>query len=177
MDRRCFLLTSLAGVLAAPLAAEGQQKKNPIVGFLGAACPVGTGPDAAFLRGLQGLGYIVGDNIVIECRVSEGTIARYRELVTELTRLHVDLIVAVSSGAVRAAKAISGLQTPIIALGSETDPVEAGWAASLSRPRGNVTGIFLDRPELNGKQFQFIKEIVPTLDGPVGVRRWSSALR
>jgi putative ABC transport system substrate-binding protein len=163
VDRRRFLLTSLAGAFAAPLAGEGQQaKKRPIVGFLGAACPVGNGPDAAFLRGLQGLGYIPGDSIVIECRVSEGTTARYRELVTEMIRLSVDLIIAVGSGAVRAAKAMSS-RIPIVALDLESDPVASGWAASLSRPGGNVTGIFLDLPELTGKQFQFIKEVVPAL--------------
>jgi hypothetical protein len=63
-------------------------------------------PDAAFLSGLKGLGYRIGDSIVVKCRVSEGTAARYRDVIIELTRLNVDLIVAIGSGAVRAAKAI-----------------------------------------------------------------------
>jgi hypothetical protein len=75
-----------------------------------------------------------------------------------MIRLNVDLIIAVGSGAVRAAKAMSS-RIPIVALDLESDPVASGWAASLSRPGGNVTGIFLDLPELNGKQFQFIKRL------------------
>lgn len=141
MDRRLFLLTSLAGALGTPLAAQAQAtKRRPRIGFLGAACPVGTGPDAAFLRGLTDLGYRIGDDVFIECRASEGTAARYREVVVELARVNVDLIVAVGSGAVRAAKAIE-VAIPIVALALESDPVASGWAVSLSRPRGYVTWI------------------------------------
>jgi putative tryptophan/tyrosine transport system substrate-binding protein len=163
MDRRRFLLTSLAGALTVPRTAEAQPaKRPPRIGFLGAACPVGTGPDVGFVRGLKDLGYGIGDNIVVECRVSEGTAARYGEVIVGLTRLSVDLIVAIGSGAVRAAKEVD-VRMPIVALDLESDPVASGWAASLARPRGNVTGIFLDLPELNTKQFQFLKEIVPAL--------------
>jgi putative tryptophan/tyrosine transport system substrate-binding protein len=87
-----------------------------------------------------------------------------------MIRLNVDLMIAVGSGAVRAAKAMSS-RIPIVALDLESDPVASGWAASLSRPGGNVTGIFLDLPELNGKQFQFIKEVVPPLNATEAVAR------
>src|SRR5262245_18840966 len=83
---------------------------------------------AALLRALQVLGYRVGTDIGVECRVSEGTAADYREVVSGLTRLSVDLIIAIGSGAVRAAKEV-GSRMPIVALDLERHPVASGWAA------------------------------------------------
>ena len=103
-----------------------------------------------------------GRTIVLECRVSDGTQASYERLAGELVRSSVDVVFAESSPAVRAARAATGT-IPVVALDLETDPVAVGLAGSLARPGGNVTGIFLDLPELSGKRLLLLREALPRL--------------
>src|SRR6266705_5351969 len=107
MDRRRFLLTSLAGALAGPLGAEAQQAdKTARVGYLTTA-DIATAPyhlREAFLKGLRDLGYVEGRNLVIEYRSAEGKVERLRALAAELVSLKVDVILAPGSGHVLAAK-------------------------------------------------------------------------
>ena len=102
-----------------------------------------------------------GKNIVIEWRFWEGKQDRQRAFAAELARLKVDVIVAVGSGDIRAAKEATAT-IPIVMI-SGGDAVGSGLVASLARPGGNVTGLATLRPELSGKRLELLKEVVPRL--------------
>ena len=114
----------------------------------------------AFKRGLREHGYVEGQNVTIEVRFPTTTGDRLASIAADLVHLKPDAIFAAASsgiGAVRnATRAI-----PIVALDLETDPLASGIVASLDRPGGNVTGIFLDFPELGGKWLELVKEVAP----------------
>jgi putative ABC transport system substrate-binding protein len=180
MDRRRFLLTSLASALAAPLAAESQPGQ-PVsrVAVVIATSPTETmaGPDPAhpqvrvFVRALRDLGYLEGQNLVLERRSLEGRWERAPELFAELTRLKVQVIVLSVNLLARAALR-AGVSIPIVALGG--DYVEQGLVASLARPGGTLTG--LDNsptPEFSQKWLEFLKQAVPGLSR-VGILTSSS---
>jgi putative ABC transport system substrate-binding protein len=112
---------------------------------------------------LRDLGYIDGQNIDIEYRFAEGKRDRRRELVAELVRLKVDILV-VAGGETWIREAKNATKTiPIVMTGGGADPVEAGHVASLARPAGNVTGITNLSSELGGKRLELLKETVPKL--------------
>jgi putative ABC transport system substrate-binding protein len=105
MDRRRFLLAALAGALAAPLAAEGQQgTKAARVGYLAGNLAGGPHLPEAFRQGLRDLGYVEGRNVVIEYRDAEGKLERLPALAAELVALKVDVIFAVGTLHALAAK-------------------------------------------------------------------------
>src|SRR5687767_12543091 len=136
--RRAFLTGSLA-VLAAPLAAEAQQPaKVPRIGFLGTP---GTPMRESFLQGLRDHGYVEGRNVVIEHRFDEGKLERLPALAAELVALEVDVIVAGSTAATRAAT--QATRTLPIVFATFPDAVGSGLVTSLARPGGNVTGLSL----------------------------------
>jgi ABC-type uncharacterized transport system substrate-binding protein len=164
MERRRFL-AALAGVLATPIAAEAQRPgKVYRVGVLTpGARPVPSFPTTAYLLPsiLRELGYVEGQNLVIEQRFAEGKLDRLRGLARELVQLRVDLLVAASPVAVRAARDTTKT-IPIVMLLSYSDPVELGLVASFARPGGNITGVVLAaEPTLVTKRLELIKEIVP----------------
>ena len=162
MDRRRFVLTSLAGALAAPLAAEGQQAgKVYRVGILGkkASDPVEARLWQAFRQSLRARGWIEGGNILIEDRWAEGNASRLPELAADLVRLKVDLIVARSSPYVRAAKAATS-SIPIVFV-LHNDPVGTGHVASLARPGGNITGLAVLQRDLGPKGLELLISAVP----------------
>jgi len=116
----------------------------------------------AFLRKLRELGWIDGQNVVIEYRWAEGDVDRLPELAAELVRRHVDVIVAPAGSAALAAK--NATQAIPIVMIFPSEPVEIGLVASLSRPGGNVTGTaFTPGPAIFGKQVQILKEIIPSV--------------
>jgi putative ABC transport system substrate-binding protein len=158
MDRRVFIGTLTAGLLAAPLAAEAQRPPAKVarIGLLG---DVPRFLDEPFRQGLRELGYIEGQNIVIEHRAPEWKYERLPGLAVELVRLQVDVIVAASPAATKAAKQATS-SIPIVFTVSG-DPVADGFVASLARPGGNVTGLATVGPELVGKQLEMLKAIVP----------------
>jgi putative tryptophan/tyrosine transport system substrate-binding protein len=164
MDRRRFLLTSLAGVLAAPLVAGAQQAGTIIrVGVLWFTFPPISAPFfGAFRDGMLALGYVEGRNIAYEQRRAEKNPTRYRELVEDLLRLNVDVIVAGNLESGRIAKDVTD-KTPIV-LTAGGDPVRAGLVRSLARPGGNVTGLSELSPDLAPKLLQLLKEAVPRFD-------------
>jgi putative tryptophan/tyrosine transport system substrate-binding protein len=171
MDRRRFLLTSLGGALAAPLAAKAQPPaKIPRVGVLrpGNPPPGDFGHQEAFERGLRDLGWTPGTNILIEYRYAEGKPERLSELAAELVRLPVDVVVASASTGVRAAQKATR-RIPLV-MSTLPDPVRQGFVASVARPGGNTTGLDLDSEELNGKQLQLLKEMVPRLSSVAVLR-------
>jgi ABC-type uncharacterized transport system substrate-binding protein len=157
MDRRRFLLTSLAGALAAPLGAEAQQPgKVYRVGILTnkPSDPAEARLWQAFRSGLRERGWIEGQNILIEFRAAEGNTARLPELAADLVRLKVDLIVARSSIWVQAAKKATS-SIPIVFL-THADPVGTGHVASLARPGGNITGLAVLMTDLAPKGLELL---------------------
>ncbi|MGH2356526.1 MAG: ABC transporter substrate-binding protein [Candidatus Limnocylindria bacterium] len=164
MDRRAFLLTSLAGALVAPVAAEAQQAGK--VYRIGVLEGVPIGPNeanvAAFRQGLRDLGYVEGQNLVIEYRSADGRPEGFADLASELVRLKVDVIVTRGTPAALAAK--QATETIPIVMASSGDPAAEGIMASRARPRGNVTGFHsMAPPELGGKRLRLLKEMVPRL--------------
>ena len=114
----------------------------------------------AFLRALRELGWIEGQNLIIEYRWAEGKIERLPELAVELVRGNVDLIVAPAASAALAAKNASN-SIPIVMM-FPNDPVASGLVTSLRNPGGNVTATtFTPGPEIYGKQLQLLRESVP----------------
>ena len=151
-----WLLTTVLLSVAFPAMAQ-QPARIFRVGFLS-----GSGETSAVegtRQGLRSLGYIEGKNIVIEFRSAEGKLERAPDLVAELLRLKVDVLVSTSLTLIRAAKQATKT-IPIVML-SNADPVAAGLVDSLAHPGGNITGLStLDR-ELSGKRLELLKEAVP----------------
>ena len=163
MNRRAFV-TGLGAVLAMPLAAEAQQAgKVGRVGYLlGATREQTSHLVKAFEDGLRDLGYVPGRNVVIEYRFADGKVERLPQLAQDLVRLKVDVIVTGSNQHVIAAK--QATTTIPIVMVYVRDPVGAGLVASVSRPRGNVTGLSQDvGAEIPGKRLALLKEFVPKL--------------
>ncbi len=154
-----FIIPLALGILVAPLVAEAQQGgKLARIGYLG---NVATPPPLweAFLRGLRELGWVEGQNIVIEQRNAGGRFERLSDLAADLVRRRVDIIVAAGSPAPLAAKRATN--TIPIVMTNAGDPVGSGLVTSLGRPGGNVTGLSLLAPAVVGKQLEMLKEIVP----------------
>jgi len=163
MERRAFLAGMGAALLTTPLAAVAQQTgKVARIGYLGPTSPSSSSSLLdAFRQGLRELGWVEGQNIVIDYRFAEGRYDRLPDLAAELVRLKVDLIVASPTPAVVAAK--NATETiPIVMLSGSVDPVGLGFIASLARPGGNVTGLSYGvGPEIFSKALELLKETVP----------------
>ena len=155
------LLLGLLAVGVPPLAHAQQAGKVYRVGYLSA--PTRKSVEnalQAFLRALRELGWVEGQNLIIEYRWAEGKIERLPELAVELVGRQVDLIVAPASSAALAAMNASN-SIPIVMM-FPNDPVAAGLVTSLRNPGGNVTGTtFTPGPEIYGKQLQLLRESVP----------------
>jgi putative ABC transport system substrate-binding protein len=160
MDRRRFLLTSLAGALAAPLAAEAQPASGKVyrIGFLQQTpnTPAFNYTET-FRQGLRDHGYVEGQNIVIEHRVSK-TPKDNPALLADLLDRKLDILVTWTTPALVAAKKATST-IPIV--GISGDPVQTGLVASLARPGGNITGIAILTDELELKNLQLLKEAFP----------------
>jgi ABC-type uncharacterized transport system substrate-binding protein len=155
----CLALCSLFLVLC--FSAEAQQpEKVPRIGFLSATSPstISARVDA-FRQGLRELGYVEAKNIVVEYRYAEGKLERLSELAAELVRLKVDVIVTAGPTVTRPVKKTT-VTIPIV-MAFDDDPVGSGFAASLARPGGNITGLSSQAPEISGKQLELLTEIVP----------------
>jgi len=166
MSRRVFVLICLLPtvfLLAVSLVGAQQAKKTPRIGYLSIGSGGGQRGEAreAFRQGLRELGYIVGQNIVIEWRFAHRKRDRLPALAAELVRLKVDVIVALSPPTARAAK--DATTTIPIVMRSSSDPVRSGFVASLARPGGNITGLWSMYGELTGKRLELLKEVVPGL--------------
>ena len=164
MNRRRFLLTTLAGFVAVPLAAEAQQAGTVHrIAYVGSVPPTPQRRATwdAFLQGLRERGWIEGQNLIIEQRNAGGRPELFPELIAAVLQIPVDaLVVGDSQGAWAAKRATS--TTPII-LANVADAVGQGLVASLARPGGNITGISNLIEVTAGKRLQLLKEIVPTL--------------
>jgi len=151
-------------LLALCASAEAQQpKKVPQIGYLSQVDPASESTRSEGIRvALRELGYIEGQNIAIEYRYGEGRRDRESELVAELVRLKVDVILTTTGTNTQFAK--NATKTiPIVMAGLPADPVELGLVESLARPGGNVTGLTTLNRELAGKRLELFKEAVPKL--------------
>jgi putative tryptophan/tyrosine transport system substrate-binding protein len=158
------LIVMLAlGIFLAPLASDAQQATKVYrIGRLIAGPPtLDPNPSLeAFRQGLRELGYVEGQNLVIEYRWAEGNEERLRDLATELVRLHVDLIVAGGSASIRAAQQATHT-IPIVMATAAYDAVMEGFVASLAHPGGNITGLSNLGDGLPGKRLEILKEALP----------------
>jgi putative ABC transport system substrate-binding protein len=160
VDRRSFIGTLAAGLLAAPLAAEAQQTgKIYRIGFL-ANTPNARLEDVMW-QGLRERGWAEGQNFILERRYSEGRNDRHPALAAELVRLQPDLIIIVGTPAALAAKEAT-TTIPVVFV-TVADPVGSGLVSSLAKPGGNITGTGNAGPQLLGKHLELLKEAIPSL--------------
>jgi putative ABC transport system substrate-binding protein len=152
----------IVGLTLAPLAGETQQQTEKVyrIGVLSPESPP-PGLLNEFEQELRKLGYIRGKNVAIELRHAEGKSERLAALADELVRLRVDVILAVNTSAVQAAK--KATTTIPIVMTRVADPVRIGLVSSISRPGGNVTGLSFILEELSIKRLQLLKEAIPTI--------------
>ena len=146
------------------LSAHAQQRtKVPRVGYVTSTGNSNDpGPSGqAFRQGLRDLGYVEGKNILVEYRNIEGNPELIPAFIAELLALKVDVIVATSPTAIRAAK--QATKTVPIVMVTTQDPVAAGIVDSLARPGGNVTGLTQLARDLSGKRLELLKEVIPTI--------------
>jgi putative tryptophan/tyrosine transport system substrate-binding protein len=157
-DRRAFIVTLAGGLLAAPLAAEGQQAaKVAKIGYLTGSS---VGPLDAFKLVLGEHGYIEGRNIAIEIRSAEGRVEQLSTLATELAHLNVDVFLVTVNRVAVAVREVAP-RIPIVMTGAE-EPVRLGLVKSLARPGGNITGIaIVAGPEIYGKNLELLKAVLP----------------
>ena len=167
--RRVFLGTLACGLLAAPRAVAAQQAgKVYRVGLISVGTPLSemAGPDPvspivrAFVQGLRALGYVEGQNLILERRASEARVERYGDIVAELVRLKADVIVTASDSMARAAKAVT--TTVPIVMGISGDPVGERIVQSLARPGSNITGLTMQvGPEIEAKRLELLRAMLP----------------
>jgi putative ABC transport system substrate-binding protein len=177
MDRRTLIRGLSTVAVLVPMPAYSQTlAKAARVGLLMTTTPVAASHIVvAFADGLRALGYLEGKNLVLEYRWAEGQPERFEELVADLVRQRVDVIVASSQAAALAAKRAT-TTTPIVMINA-TDPVEAGLVASLGRPGGNVTGLSQQiTPDIRRKQLQLVKELLPSISRVAVLRSPATAI-
>jgi putative ABC transport system substrate-binding protein len=159
MNRRCLLLGSLTSALTMPFAAAGQQAKKVYrVGFLRAGEPPGFWIEE-FRDGLRELGYVEGQNLIIEYRI--GSLDQLPQFAQDLVRLKVDVIVASASSAGIAAK--KATTTVPIVFTTLSHPVEIGLIETLAHPGGNITGLTVNAAAHAGKRLELLRELLPGL--------------
>ena len=161
MKRREFIIVSGLAVVS-PLIARAQQGASPRrIGVVLVGLTAESKPARSFLQGLRDAGYSVGRDVVIEWRLARGDYDRVPELVADLVRSKVDVMVMDSTiGTDAAMRATSTI--PII-MGLVVDPVGSRLVKSLARPGGNVTGLSMMTSDLNSKRLQMLKDVVPGL--------------
>jgi len=158
MRRRDFVILLLGACVLSPRRARTQQRS---IGFLSAGSADAYAPFvAAFRAGIADFGFVEGRNLAIEFRWAEGHYDRLAELATDLVRSRVEVI-ATSGGDIVAAAAKAATTAIPIVFTSGGDPVARGFAASLARPGGNMTGVSLLVIELVPKRVEFVRDLVP----------------
>jgi putative ABC transport system substrate-binding protein len=164
MRRRDFITLFSGGVVAWPFAARAQQNPEvPRVGFVYPGPKAAAAPRIeAMLSGLRVSGYAAPTHVELVVRTADGDPNRIASLVEEIVAKKVNVIIANGPPVLHVAR--SATQTiPIVAIDLETDPVASGLAASLARPGGNITGVFLDFPDFTAKWIEMLVESNPKL--------------
>jgi putative ABC transport system substrate-binding protein len=186
---KVFALSLCAMLFALCASAEAQQeKKLARIGYLGSRSSSDTPWMNEFRAGLSELGYIEGQNIIIEYRYWEGKLERLPELAAALVRLNCDILLTGGVEATEAAK--NATKTiPIVMAFSGADPVRRGIITSLAQPGGNITGLASINADLSGKRLELLKEVVPKLSkvamlssptgpaGPTGLKETQAVAR
>jgi putative tryptophan/tyrosine transport system substrate-binding protein len=161
MKRRAFI-AGLGVAAVWPLAARGQPRKLPTIGFLGQSTrSAGSEWVAAFVQRLRELSWIEGRTIAIEYRWAEQREERYNEIAAEFVRLKVNIIL--TSGTPQAVAAKQATSVIPIVFATAGDPVGNGLVASLARPGSNVTGLSTQSGDIAGKRLELLREVVPGL--------------
>ena len=172
MKERAAVIIALAfGILVLSVDSDAQQAGKVFrVGIVFTTSPVSemVGPDPvnpaarAFIHDLRRLGYVEGQNLVLERRSAEGKFERFADILAELARVKVDVIVTVGIPMTQRAKEVT--PTVPVVMGAVANPVEAGLVQSLARPGGNITGLSTTPgPEIEGKRLELLKEAVPKI--------------
>jgi putative ABC transport system substrate-binding protein len=159
--RRREFMAGLGGAAGAwSLAARGQQRAMPVIGFLNGGTPEGYAHMVgAFRQGLKESGYVEDQNVAVEFRWAEGQYDRVPAMAAELVRRQPAVIVANAPGVL----AVKAATTTIpIVFTTSSDPVQIGLVASLSRPGGNVTGVTSLSVEVAPKRLELLHELIPT---------------
>ena len=162
ISRRRFTRLICSTAAGWPFAAQAQQSRNLQVGFLypgpqsGVASRMG-----AVVAGMRAGGLSEPERMMVP-RAADGNIALLAPMAADLVARKLDLIIAVSPAAVRALRAAT-TTIPILAGDLESDPVGSGYVASITRPGGNITGVFLDFPEFGAKWLEVLKEAAPQI--------------
>ena len=165
MNRRAFV-AGLGAVLASAVDVGAQQRERAErqgVPRIGVACnncvshPRATDPQGAFLQELSRLGYESGKNVIVDIRGTTGD--RFHEIIADLVRAPVDILVVSPTAAALAARA-ANLSIPVV-FTVVAEPVELGLVSSLARPGGNLTGVVNVTADLAAKRLEILKQIVP----------------
>jgi putative ABC transport system substrate-binding protein len=159
ISRRTFVGSLAGSLLAAPFAAEAQPAGN--VWRIGLVSVAYLRDEDVFFQRLRELGYVEGQNLVVERRYSEGRAERFPEFAGELVRLKADIIIVTTTPAALAVKSATSI-VPVV-FPTAIDPVGTGVVPSLARPAGNITGSTTQAPEIVAKRLQLLKEAIPHL--------------
>ena len=157
MNRRCFIAAVAGAILAAPLAlAQSVAKK---IGWL--APEVLEDHSRAFRGALRALGYVEGQTVRFEARSADGDFDRLPRLAIELVRSRPDVIVAITTPAILAARSATDTIPIVMAFWGGRGLIDSGMVASLARPGGNVTGLYVLGTELDAKRVEFLLQVAP----------------
>src|SRR5438552_5272590 len=160
MDRRKFIGTIAASLIATPLAADAQPVKPAHrIGWL--TPEVIENHSRALRDALRALGYVEGQTVAFETRSADGDLGQLPKLAAELVQSKVDIILAVTAPGILAAKHATDTIPIVMAYWGENGLIDSGIVASFAHPGGNVTGVYVLGSELDGKRVQFLLQAVP----------------
>jgi putative ABC transport system substrate-binding protein len=163
ITRRRLTIALPVAALVAPLRAFGQQRRVYRLGVIANNPPL----VKAFLDAIRELGYVEGQNLALEVRDNGGNIALTPGMAAELVERNVDVILAPTTVAVRAAKKVAGRIPIVFAVAG--DPVASGFVESLAKPGGNITGVTILSPQLAAKRLQIFREAFPSASRMGGI--------
>ena len=164
ISRRVVVGAGAVALITAPRRVRAQSStKTPRVAFLTRSAGRDNPTYKVFADGLRELGYVLGESLTLDVWTPErDNVAQYPDVAVRAVASRPDVIVASNPYAVAAATKATRT-VPIVAVDFESDPVARGWVGTLGRPGGNLTGFFLDIPEMSGKQLQLLREVKPSL--------------
>jgi putative ABC transport system substrate-binding protein len=163
MRRRDFIRVVAGSAITWPLAARAQQPAIPVVAFLDAASlETDIRGLAEFRKGLNEIGYVEGQNVIIEYRSAEGQADQLPALAAEMVRRRVAVIATMANNAAVAAKATTTTVPIVFTVGG--DPIKMGLVDGLNRPGANITGVSFLSSDVVTKMLEALHELVPKAD-------------